>query len=476
MLIEIRAAKTWHIIDQDSTVRVGETTSVEFRGLPAYANVSIGGAQLQAGHDGTVALRCYDNELLQGHLGLIEVWVNDVRIGELEVYPEKVSENAYLALRSGLERVWAGLVYGDSPAHVKAYPIDPLLLWEQIQQPVHDILANPHVVLRQTETIRRLEQTRRPYQITRHLALASQRGRPGLSRSITQTTSTPENAMVGETLHRLASQARKRPDRSDLARTIARCANDPIFRSSPRNMRASIGPNVDRRYRQIDRVRQILLATSTPTTEGPGDLRLGIRAMHRLYEYWVFLQVLIAAELRYGKPLGDGYTNLAVDIGGNRKRLTLPAGTTVSYPGDVHIAFEPTIATAGSSWKGLELVGHPDPRQFQPFVTPDVVVYRAGIDPWITVIDAKYVARHWVERASADIHRKYARIRVAGRPAVRYVIAAHPHRGLDAFWAGYGNVAVIPGGTEPAEFLLPAPARTPVQSSATDLRIQKSAK
>lgn len=100
-------------------------------------------------------------------------------------------------------------------------------------------------------------------------------------------------------------------------------------------------------------------------------------------------------------------------------------------------------------WAWLQ-VRHPDPERFQSKATPDVVLFRPGLTPWLTVIDAKYVGRHWVPKAAADIHAKYSRIRVEGVPAVRHVVAVHTHAGLDELWAGYGYVPMIPGDEKPA--------------------------
>jgi hypothetical protein len=181
--------------------------------------------------------------------------------------------------------------------------------------------------------------------------------------------------------------------------------------------------------------------------------------MVRLYEYWVFLQVLLACQRRYGDPLDGGFTQLAVSTDRGTKRLDLPSGTTVTFPGPVHVAFEPQIDTAGRGWMNLELVAHPDQERYQGLITPDVVVFRPDPVPWVTVIDAKYVGRGWVERSAWDMHSKYSRIRSAGTPVVRHVMVAHPHDDLEALWAGYGYVTMRPGRTSPLP--LPAPPDAP---------------
>ena len=179
-------------------------------------------------------------------------------------------------------------------------------------------------------------------------------------------------------------------------------------------------------------------------TEGPGEARLGMKAIIRLYEYWVFLQVLDACRERYGAPLEPGFSILGRRSRSGTVRLGIPAGTTVVFPGDVHVAFEPRITSSGLGWQGLENVPHPDRAMAQDLITPDVVVLRRGAEPALVVVDAKYVGRHWVDYESAKIHARYSRIRLRGEPVVRCVLAAHPHPGKDAVWAGYGSVPMIP--------------------------------
>ena len=63
----------------------------------------------------------------------------------------------------------------------------------------------------------------------------------------------------------------------------------------------------------------------------------------------------------YGPPLGTGFNVLAVEQRRSRtRRLELPAGTTISFPGDVHIAFEPEIKANSAGWMNIEYVPHPD--------------------------------------------------------------------------------------------------------------------
>ena len=62
----------------------------------------------------------------------------------------------------------------------------------------------------------------------------------------------------------------------------------------------------------------------------------------------------------------------------------------------------------------------------------------------------------FVERDAARFHDKYARIRLAGAPVVRHVLAARPHAGYSNLSAAYGYVAITPSiSAEPLSFPLP---------------------
>ena len=177
--------------------------------------------------------------------------------------------------------------------------------------------------------------------------------------------------------------------------------------------------------------------------------------MIRLYEYWVFLQVLIAARQRYGPPLDPGFAAIGRQTGNGTIRLALSEGTTLRFPGDVQIAFEPRIHASGDSWQGLENVPHPNRQIAQRLITPDVVVLRRSRSPAAVIIDAKYVGLRWVESKAAELHSKYSRIRLQGIPIVQNVLAAHPHDGIDDLWSGYGSVPMNPGDTPDIARLLP---------------------
>jgi len=97
---------------------------------------------------------------------------------------------------------------------------------------------------------------------------------------------------------------------------------------------------------------------------------------------------------------------------------------------------------------GIELVPHPDRALAASLATPDVVITVGGPPPRLLIIDAKYVARGFVESEAALVHARYGRMLFQGEPVVEGVLAAHPHTGLAARWVGYGHLPFVPG--EPA--------------------------
>lgn len=275
--------------------------------------------------------------------------------------------------------------------------------------------------------------------------------------------------MCAATLRLLRAHARRDPTATDLVATLDRVLRHPVFVDDRSQLqRVTWGMRSDARYRQVLAVHQILNRPELEPTEGPGELRLGVPALARLYEYWVFLQILVAARERYGEPLGDGFAQLATPVLGNRHRLEIARGTTVTFPGPVHVAFEPEIDVSGTGWMGVEYVPHPDPAIAQNLATADVVVLDAhpGRAPSLIVFDAKYVGRAFVELEAAKTHTKYARMRVNGNPAVTNVTVVHPHTDLSVQWPGYGHQPFTPG--NPVTVTLPAAGPRPVHVPERD--------
>jgi hypothetical protein len=448
--LDVRTRHGWRALRPDAAPpAVAETDPVELRGLPPGAAVRIGPTDVVAGEDGRARLRPMDDDRLRGHVGLVPVAIGGRVVGEVRLVPDKLSEDAYQQLRADLQRVWGDLVH--DPGGVTALDTAPppaRELWRRIDHAVVDILASPHEHLRVGTGVRRLERVQHRRELQPAVVRAGRRGRAALTRTLERTTDTPENHLVGATLRLLHQHARHEPGADDVVRRIERLLRDPLLAATPTRplRRVTWGMRSDPRYRQVLSVHQVLHRPELDATTGPGELRRGVTALPTLYEWWVFLQVLVAATGQYGPPLPPGIEALAVRRPGRRPRLELPAGATVTFPGPVHVAYEPQITARGDGWMGLEYVPHPDPDRFQAVATPDVVVFRAGSRPWLTVIDAKYVGRGFVEGDAARAHEKYARMRWRGEPVVRNVVVAHPHEGLSFQWAGYGAVTVCPGG------------------------------
>ena len=466
--------------------RIPESAELSLRGLESHETVTLGVLEVAADGSGMITLPLRRCEELRGHLGLVEVSRRSgATAGEFEIVPDKMSEDAFQTLRAALERSWTGLIFDpDGASRLRGQLPSPAELWREIEKPIRDISSEPRSVLTRGVGLRRLEAVRRPSELTASVIRASAAiardisgdgrepwdsrdgdsripliQRPGRSTVLTRDVDIPENALVAETLRRLVSYSRRQPDGLDVATRANRALRSHPF-SSCRMPRggidaARIRTIHDPRYRQVDKVLRMLDRPEAYATEGPGEARLGVKGMIRLYEYWVFLQVLDACRQWYGSPIEPGFAILGRITRAGTTRLEIPAGASVRFEGNVHVAFEPRITASGRSWQGLEYVPHPDPNLAQYVITPDVVVLRLGATPAVVVFDAKYVGRHWVDYQAAKIHSRYARIRLHGKPVVRNVVAAHPHRGIDQMWAGYGSWPTIPG--EPAHLadLLP---------------------
>ena len=466
--------------------RIPESATLSLRGLESHETVTLGVLEVAADGLGTITLPLRKCAELRGHLGLVEVSRRSgATAGEFEIVPDKMSEEAFQTLRAALERTWTGLIFDpDGASRLHGQLPSPAELWREIEKPVRDICSEPRSILTRGVGLRRLEAVRRPSELTASVIRASAAvarsisgdgreswdspdgdgripliQRPGRSTVLNRDVDIPENALVAETLRRLVSYSRRQPDGLEVATRANRALRSHPFSAChmPRGGidAARIRTIHDPRYRQVDKVLRMLDRPEAYATEGPGEARLGVKGMIRLYEYWVFLQVLDACRQRYGIPIEPGFSVLGRTTRVGTTRLEIPPGATVRFEGDVHVAFEPRITASGRSWQELENVPHPDHKLRQYLITPDVVVLRLGATPTAVVFDAKYVGRHWVHYAAAKIHSRYARIRLHGKPVVRSVVAAHPHSGIDQLWAGYGSRPMIPGETAHLADLLP---------------------
>lgn len=440
----------WQQLGSGNIPRVHETDAIRLRHILPGATVRIGFTDVIADDAGSVSLRISEDESLHGHVGMIDIAVDGTAIGEIELVPHKMSEDAYRILRADLRRVWTDLVFADNAvASVTAGPPSARVLWRRINRPLMQILDQPTTRAEVAVEARHLERVRRNRELTPAVVRAGQRRRPALTRILRWTTNTPENELCTATLHLLRNHASRDPDANDLIPTIDKMLRHPALPATKRPLRRiTWGMRSDPRYRQVLAVHQVLNRPELEATEGPGELRLGVPALTRLYEYWVFLNVLVEATQRYGLPNGDRFAQLATPVRGYRKRLEIKNGTTVTFPGPVHIAFEPDINTKGDGWMGIEYVPHPDHSRQQFSATPDVAVLDLSAgdqSPSMLVIDAKYVGRPFVELDAARMHEKYSRMRLNGIALVRNVLVAHPHPNLSQQWAGYGYFPLTPG-------------------------------
>ena len=457
--IEIHARRSWVPIRWgDAIPQISESARLELRGFTNGEDFWLGPLAAKADQLGEFKIRSHDNHKLKGHLGYVEVMRQSGHVvGEFEIVPDKMSETNYQALRSVLEQVWAGLLFDpEGVSGLSAKLPSPVDLWKHIEQPLREIAAEPRSVLARGVGAKRLEAIRRPAELTASVLRASaalfagaDTQRPGRGNVLVRDVNIPENALVAETLRRLVIYARRTPSGADVATRAQR-----LLRSYPFSACSWYHGDIataharirhDPRYQRVDQVRQVLEGPQSFATEGPGDARLGVKGISRLYEYWVFLQVLIACEQKYGAPIKPGFDVLGSQTTAGVTRLEIPENTTVDFNGNIHVAFEPRIDSAGTGWQNLENVPHPEPNLAQTAIKPDVAVLRLGVDPVAVIFDAKYVNRHWVEREAAKIHARYSRVRLNGKPLVRQVFAAHPHPGIDFVWAGYGSIPMIPG-------------------------------
>ena len=485
--VEVLVGRTWLPLSPGPDCpRVPESATLALRGLDSGETIVLGMRASRADRRGCIELRLPRCEELRGHLGLVEVSREaGGAAGEFEIVPDKMSEHAFQTLRSALERMWAGLLFDPGGvSRLRGQLPTPAELWRAVEKPIRDIAAEPRSILARGEGVRRLEAVRRPSELTASViraspsmarsagghtggssdpnetaSLAALAQRPGRSSVMVRDVDIPENALVAETLRRLASYARRQPDGLEVATRANRALRGHPFASCriPQGgiEAARVRTLVDPRYRRVDSVLRVLDRPEAYATEGPGEARLGVKGMSRLYEYWVFLQVLDACRQQYGPPIEPGFAVLGRRTRAGTTRLEIPPGATVRFEGEVLVAFEPRITSSGQGWQGLENVPHPNPEMAQNMITPDVVVLRLGATPAAVVFDAKYVGRHWVEREAVKIHSRYSRIRWHGKPVVRHVLAAHPHHGIDFVWAGYGSVPMAPGEASDLSELLP---------------------
>ncbi len=464
---QVLTRRGWVDLGGGRIPEVDELASIEMRGLPPGASVALGPVVHEADEQGRSSVRPAEEEDLACHLGFLPVFVDGEWAGEIDIRPGKVTYRSFHRLVHDLQTTWAGLVLGAGPTSVGAAGPDPRTLWNLLAGPLRDIQRAAPSRLALTTGRRHVHRVRRPAELTPSVLAAGMHGRPGRAVVVGREPDGHVLDFAADTLMRLAAYARNTAPSSGVA-DMATC----VLRGPPfSGRRRSDGPVAvphrvrhDRRLQPLLEVRRQLERPDAVPVEGPAELRLGVRAMDRLYEYWVLLQVLLAARRRYGEPVDGHFDDMAVRLPGPLLRLEIPAGTTITFPGEVHVAFEPRIGTDPQrSWEGLEY--SPPPGEPGNVLTPDIVIYRRH-EPLMVVIDAKYRVRHRIESAAIEVHAKYGRIRCNGAGIVHSVLVAHPHDGYEFSYAGYGARSFVPGGPAPRVPLPPTSQhRSPTPSS-----------
>jgi hypothetical protein len=439
-----------------SRVPVTEGDHLQLIGLGPKEMVLVGGVEFEADARGELVLRPSDHEDFRCHIGLLPVVASDGRSFEFDIAPGKMTREQFDLLRTELQAVWAGIIL--DPAAVTgtsamANPADRI--WDQRTRSALDsLVAVPPTQLRPVTALVPLDRARQLGAPDAMFVRSLQTGRPTACLAPAPVLCSRELGFVRDTLERLRALATRQrglvPSGSALAgrlddttASVSRYLEHPTLQVSRFDGRPTHLLRSDRRLRRFVELRAALASSDAPVVEGPGELRLGIRGLDRLYELWVFLATAKEAIARFGAPL-RGLEALAHRLGSDRLRLHIADGAELVFPGGIRVVFNPAVRTNPAlSWAGLELSPVPSTGSPPNLATPDVLVLGPRNDA--LVIDAKYRARFLVDAAAVEIHMKYSRFRRGGEGVVTSVVAAHPHPGLIMKYAGYSMLPFVPG-------------------------------
>lgn len=426
--------------------KIPEEVEIHLTGLPIDAQVVIGRTVCDVKPDGSARLEHVE----EGHgwsnqyLGFIPIYVNGEHVGDVERVPSKVSPEQYHTLRSDLLRTWRGLIFNpDSATYVQVPSPSARMYWERIATAVRDIMETPAQRLDVATVLRHPDLIRHGREMTAAALRAEDTGGRAAIRTLEASSDVEENYLVAATLRMLRDRASQDDSLGDLESELTRLLVHELFRDSVAPLtNITWGMRADDRYAAVLDVYLKLRSDDPNRVWGPTELEMGgIDQMPRLYEYWVFLQVLLAAKARFGDPLGDGFDVLSTPTDGSR-RLELAPNTEVWFPGDVVVVFEPQIDVKGG-WRDLY------PAWLNSSDTdrkcPDVMVMREGAQPAAIVFDAKYTAAHLAHQKAQSVWKKYAHIARGSHGVVRQVMVAYPSGTEAKMWAGYGYVPFIPG-------------------------------
>jgi hypothetical protein len=451
-------------------IEIREDEPLELFELTPHEPFYIGNLQCEANEQGQFKFNFMTNEQFRCHIGIIEVTAEDGSQFEVDVLPGKFTQREFEILKDELQSVWAGIILdaeGISAVAAMQQSRPANELWDnRARRALQSLLENPPTQLESRQTLVSISRVRQLGTPDIRLVMAKERGLPLQALAPTPTVKTAELYFVRDTLIRLQSLAKRQIGLSEpgssqyfellnTSRSISRFLQHPTLDVHPTRCRPTHLMSTDRRLNIFLKLRSALSQLDAPLIIGPGDLRLGVKGIDRIYEIWVFLKVLQAATIIYGSPV-SGLEQLATRSNSRNLELHIEDGAEVLFPGDIKISFTPAIFTnQASSWEGLDFLSNPSFENPPIKATPDIMILGPQNDA--VVIDAKYRARHYIDKSTVEVHAKYSRFRRNGIGVVAQVIGAHPHSDIAYKFAGYSAQPFVPG-HEISEIPWPVPA------------------
>lgn len=439
-------------------IELREDEALELFELEPFETFLLGQLECAADELGTFRFNFMTSNEFRCHLGLLTVIANDETSFEINILPGKFTQREFEILKDELQSIWAGIFLEDEgitsvQATRKIRPANEL--WDnRARRALQSLLENPPTQLQSRQTLVPISRVRQLGAPDIRLVLAKERGLPLQALAPTPTIKTDELYFVRDTLRRLQSLSKRQLGQSEpgtdeyaqlleTTRSITKFLQHPTLDVRPTRCRPTHLMSTDRRLNVFLKLRSALSQMDAPVIVGPGELRLGVKGIDRIYEIWVFLKVLQSAIKQYGAPI-NGIEQLATRKTGNELDLHIQDGAEVCFPGGIKIAFTPNILSSRTwSWEQLELAPNPILKEPPLRATPDVMILGPNADS--IVIDAKYQARHYIDKSTAEVHAKYSRFKRGGIGIVAQVISAHPHSDISFNYAGYSALPFVPG-------------------------------
>ncbi|MCM6761805.1 hypothetical protein NB037_05170 [Rathayibacter sp. ZW T2_19] len=458
---------TWYSIDDGSAtplhgaeVVVAETSTLTVTGLETGDELILGGTRTFPAANGTVIVRLAHLQAIG--LTSASVWRGrrDIARATVEILPGKVRQAEFDVLWRELHEVWVDLLFrARSSIRAVERRADPGSLWRGARPLVESICAYPQTQLvrgRSTAPYARARNV--DFTPSRKLVMGAALQDELPTRPVIGSADIPANRLIARFCDAVATAA-ERAGNAVVAADARRMRDHPTLRE----LRADAFPSPDavvakdQRYLRCWHALRRLASPATSNTTGPFPDPIGLIRLSALYEYWVFMKVVIGVELILGAPLDEGYAAFGRDRGGDRRELRLEPGTRLDFRGGVSVHYEPVIGRADPSTRagGFDLRVPPfevDRERAPVHVTPDVVVSGpAGI----LVLDAKYVGEQDLASKSQKLHARYGGIHRRNDPQglCREVIVVHPGRDTTVEFAGHAALPMTPG--HPTEWLKP---------------------